>query len=402
MAVKAYVFRYQSAHDYIADAPARAFDGVVALPGLKIVEDVGVDALTNGSPLFVAVSHFSLLTDLTSQCTQPPEKLVFLLDGEMPPEEPFLSCIKDLKEKGFTFAIENVKNFDYMEPVVQMCDYIMMSFKFNMNNLEVFRQISPKATARYKNHIFIATDVNSISGFHRLKENGFHYLEGRFYNMPMPADDTALSPVKINRIQLMNTVREPDFSIEEVVKIVSRDPSISISLLQLINSPHLGLSQKVKSVQHAVALLGQNEVRKWVTTVIAQLLADDKPSELTRLSLIRAKFAENLSRYFEQAMHNNALFLMGLFSVLDVALNMPMEDALRLISVTEDVHAALVHRKGKFVPIYEFILAYEQADWTAAKNIMAMHVIRAEDVFNAYIETVKWYDTIISPVDFDE
>jgi EAL and modified HD-GYP domain-containing signal transduction protein len=400
MSVMAYAFRYEAAYNYVADAPSRAFDGVVSLPGLKILEDIGLNAFTNGAALFVPISHFSLLTDITLQCTQPPEKIVFLLDNNVPPEEPFLGCIRELKEKGFAFAIENVKDFDRMHPVVELCEYIKLGFRHNMNNLDLFNKISKK----YRKHVFIASDVNSLEVHSKLQKTGFYYFEGRFYRLPVPEGDNTISPVKVNRIRLLNTVREPDFDIDDVVKIVSRDPSMSISLLRMVNSPHLGISQKIKGIQQAVALLGQAEVRKWVTTAIAGLLAEDKPSELTRLSLLRAKFAENMAGHFEMGMQANSLFLMGLFSILDAALNMPMAEALTHIQVTEDVYNALAEGQGRFMPVLDFITYYESADWTNCKNIMTINNIDAGDVFNAYIDTVKWYDTIISTIieEYDE
>jgi len=230
----------------------------------------------------------------------------------------------------------------------------------------------------------------------RLENSGFDFFEGRFYNLPISKEKTMMSPVKINRIQLLNTVREEEFAVEEVVKIVSRDPSMSISLLKLVNSPHLGISQKIKNIQHAVAMIGQKEVRKWVTTVISSLLSEDKPSELTRLSLLRAKFAENLSTSFELGMQANDLFMMGLFSVLDVALEMPMNKALELIKVADEIREVLVNGTGRFMPVLELLLSYESANWTATKNIMAIHHVPAEKVFAAYIDTVKWYDSVMT------
>jgi len=394
MSVMAYAFRHESAHDYVADAPSRAFDGVVSLPGLKILEDVGLNAFTNGEALFVPVSHFSLLSDITLQCTQPPEKVVFLLDSKFPPEEPFLGCMRTLIDKGFSFAIENVTDFDRMDPVVQLCEYIKLGFRYNMDNLELFNKVQ----SRYRKHVFIATDVNSNDVFEKLQKSGFYYFEGRFYNLPVPSGENVVSPVKINRIHLLNIVREEDFDIDEVVQVVSRDPSMSISLLKLVNSPHLGISTEIKGILQAVALLGQAEVRKWVSTAIAGLLAEDKPGELTRLSLLRAKFAENMARSFEMGMQANSLFLMGLFSILDAALNMPMEEALKLIKVTPDVYEALANGSGKFMPVLEFIKAYEAADWTTCKNILTINEIDAGDVFNAYINTMEWYDIIVSTV----
>ena len=393
LAVMSYCFRYQRGDHYLADQyPARMFDGIVNLPCLTVLEDVGLEGFTNGYPLFVPLNQFTLLSDVTLQCTQPPEKVIFLLDESTSPEPIFISCIEKLKTLGYRFAVENIKNYEKMRPIIALCDFILVSFKFDGDKvLHGLRDIK----RQFPRHTFVASDVNNTKTFDQIRSRGFDFFEGRFYNIPVTRGQNTIAPVKVNRIQLINIVREADFAIEEVVKVVSQDPSLSISLLKLVNSPYLGLSQKIKSIQHAVAMLGQTEVRKWVTTATSGLLAEDRPDELTRLSLMRAKFAENLSRHFEMAIHAPGLFLMGLFSILDVVLEMPMHEALKIISVSENIQNALVFEEGEYFDVMKFIRAYEAADWSETNRLMALHHLNVEDVFKAYMDAVRWYSSIV-------
>ena len=139
----AYCLRYQQAQDFVSEAPAKFLDGIIALPFLRVVEELGIEALTGGAPLFVPINKFSLLADLASQCTQPPGKIIFMVDNQIPPEEPFLGCIKDLKNKGFSFAIENAENFGYMDPIIQLCDYILINFKADSyDSLDLYARMS--------------------------------------------------------------------------------------------------------------------------------------------------------------------------------------------------------------------------------------------------------------------
>ena len=393
MEIMYYCFRYQRADEYLDTQPARMYDSVINLPCLKLLDDVGLNGFTNGHILFVPINKFTLLSDVSLQCSQPPEKIVFLLDDDMQPEEMYLECIRKLRESGFRFAIEQVKDYDMMRPVIELCDFILISFKRNRDGLGEYQH----ASLQYKKHIYIATNVDSMETFYRIRASAFSCFEGSFYRLPIPAkSNNPISPVKINRIQLINIVRKDDFAIEEVVKIVSRDPSLSISLLKLINSPYLGISQKIKSIQQAVALLGQKEVRKWVTTATTGLLAEDKPQEITRISLLRAKFSENLARHFEMGIHAPGLFLMGLFSILDVVLEMTMQNALKAIPVSDAISEALINQEGDFAAVLNLVLSYEIADWSETKRIMALNNLKVEDVFKAYINAVQWYDTIAS------
>jgi EAL and modified HD-GYP domain-containing signal transduction protein len=243
---------------------------------------------------------------------------------------------------------------------------------------------------------FIAADVHDMSLFTQLQRERYHLFEGNFYSVPLPKGYNTLAPVKVNSIQLLNLIRNEDFEIDEVAKIVGQDPSLSISLLKFINSPYLGLSSRVKTIQHAVAMLGQKEVRKWVTTAVSGALASDKPDEITKLSLMRAKFAENLAPHFEMAIDAQSLFMMGLFSILDVVLDMPIEKALEIVAVSEKIADALINRGGDYGNIMMFITVYETANWNEVSRLMVINKIEPEQVFEAYIGAAQWYGSIMA------
>ena len=121
-----------------------------------------------------------------------------------------------------------------------------------------------------------------------------------------------------------------------------------------------------------------------------QLYAD-KPNEITRLSLLRAKFAENLAGVFEMAGQGSELFLMGLFSVLDLILSKPMEEALKMVKVSKEIEDALVFGKGKLAPVLDFVTQYETASWQEVSRLMMLKEIKTSDVYDAYVQSLKWY-----------
>ena len=143
-------------------------------------------------------------------------------------------------------------------------------------------------------------------------------------------------------------------------------------------------------------MLGQRELKKWINTAVVNVLYADKPNEIMRLSLLRAKFAENLAKSFEMALKADELFLLGLFSVLDVILEKPMSEALKDVQVSKDVYSALVERKGKLVPVLEFVEYYESADWMEVSRRMLLHKIDMNVVYDSYIDALEWYRRIIT------
>ena len=394
MSILGYCFRYNQADELITNQPSRIFEGAMSTPCLDVLELVGLDALTGGQEIFVPLNKMSLFVSVEHRCSVPSEKIIFLLDEDVDPAEPFLSKIKEKKNLGYRFAIEGITNYDKMVPILKLCDFVFIDCR-----TANYKQTLQNLNNRHPHLIRLAANVHTMSMFDNIKRSSYHGFEGKFYSTPSKRVRQSIAPIKVNRIQLMNAVRDDDFEIEEIVKIVSQDPSLSISLLRFVNSPYLNLSQQVKTISHAVAMLGQKEVRKWVITATSGLLGDDKPDETTKLSLMRAKFAESLSPQFEMAIHAPSLFLMGLFSILDVVLDVPMDEALKVVKVTDQIHEALVSSKGEYAKVFNLIKAYESADWNEVSRLMVLHKLDAQNIYDSYIDTVKWYGAIISPAE---
>lgn len=392
MEVMYYCFRHHKADELVTDQPSRAFEGALSSPCLDVLSMVSLDAFTNGIPIFVPLNKLTLFANIESICPVEPEKVIFMFDNDLEPEEPFLSAISRLKALGYRIALENVSDLDRMRPVLELCDFMFMN-----GQIENFRLALDDVTRRHKDIVCLAAQVHSVEDFDRIKFSKFVGFEGRFYSVPaVKKGQNTIAPIKVNRIQLLNTVRSEDFDIDDIVKIVSQDPALSISLLKFVNSSHMALSQRIKTIQHAVAMLGQAEVRKWVTTATSGLLADDRPDEMTKLSLVRAKFAENMAPQFEMAIHAPSLFLMGLFSILDAVLEVPMEEALKIVKVSDKIHDALVGLKGDFARVLSFIYAYESANWNEVCRLIVLNNLNPSEIFKAYIETVRWYDSVVS------
>ena len=184
-------------------------------------------------------------------------------------------------------------------------------------------------------------------------------------------------------------VNDDNFELTKAADIIGRDTALTISLLKMVNS--MSLNSGISSIRHAAAMLGQRELKKWINTAVVNALYADKPNEITRLSLLRAKFAENLAPVFEMAVKKEELFLMGLFSVLDVILEKPMEEALKMVTVSKDISDALLYNEGKLAPLYEFMLHYETANWPEVSRLMILQEMDEAKISAAYMDSLVWY-----------
>lgn len=313
-----------------------------------------------------------------------------LIDNTIPPIEMYVNRLKELKQQGYKLAIRKlaVSDFENYREVLKLMDYVLL------NN----RKIAIDKAKIYFGKLFpnislCAGNIDTMEDFERLKETGgYRFYEGKFYRVPITKGQTDVAPLKGNYIDLLNIVNSPDFELTTAADIISRDTALTIDLLKMVQP--LAVNSEITSIRHAAAMLGQRELKKWINTAVANALYADKPNEVTRLSLLRAKFAENLAEAFGLKAQKDELFLMGLFSVLDVILEKPMAEALKVVHVAGEISNALIYRIGVLAPVYDFMLQYETANWAEVSRLMLLKNIDMNTVYEAYTSALKWYRTV--------
>ena len=366
-------------------------DGAGRIAGLEVIQNMGIETLSNVNEVFVPVSNLSLFSDVEAQCDAPPKHLVLLIDHAVKPENMYIERIKELKEKGYRFAIRKllVHEFTAYTEILKLMDFVFLNHKkVDLQKATIyFSKLFPQIK-------ICAVEVDDAVSYEKLKTTTSSKLfEGNFYQLPVTRGQREVSPLKVNYIELLNIVNQEDFDLTKAADIIGRDPALTISLLRMVNN--LAVLSEITSIRHAAAMLGQKELKKWITTAVVKELCADKPNEITRLAMLRAKFAENLSKAFEMAMLSQELFMMGLFSILDVVLDQDMEEALKLVRLPKHVNEALLHKSGKYSPVYEFILNYEKANWEEVSRQMILNEIELDKVYQAYTDALVWYRKLI-------
>ena len=360
------------------------FDGAMNIMGMDMIRTIGVPILSDDKVLFVEVNNVSLFSNLLEQAPETdPHTVVVLIDNSVKPEE--------LKEQGFQMALKKVtvERFEAYKEIISMMDYVLLDHKkINMKNAKFFfDKFFPDVK-------LCAVNIDTKEEYESLIEDGGYDLyEGGFFRMPVTKGVQEVAPLKLTYIELLNVVNDPDFKLTDAAEVIGRDTALVLSLLEIVN--HMAVNSEIKSVQHAAAMLGQKELRRWINTAVAKELCVDKPSEIMRLSLLRAKFAENLGKLFDLGGLSSELFLMGLFSVLDLILEKPMAEALELVKVSNAIRRALLDDTGELAPVLDFMKKYEEADWHEISRIMVIRDIEMDPVYDAYVDSLHWYRELL-------
>lgn len=368
-------------------------DGAGVVAGFEIVNSIGADAISRGKNIFIPLNNISIFSDIDEQCKVSHKHIALLLDNTIKPEPMYVDRIKELKASGYTLAIRklNIPDFEPYRDVLSLMDYIILDHK-KIANIDAAKIYFGKV---YPNIRLVAGNLDSMDTYDDLVENGGYTLfEGEFYRLPITKGETSVSPLKMNYIELLNVVNKPDFDLTSAADVIGRDTALVIDLLKVVN--RIAINSEITSIRHAAAMLGQRELKKWINTVVANNLCADRPNEITRLSLIRAKFCELLAKTFEMGDKDNELFLTGLFSVIDLILNQKMEDALKLVYLPKEIYTALTAGEGKLAMVLDFVKAYEQANWAEVSRLMVVEGISDSAVYDAYIEALNWYSNTFS------
>lgn len=367
------------------------YDGAGTVHELEVVSSMGVQTLSGGKEVFVPINQFSIFAEISLQCTVPANKVVLLMDNTITPDDMFVKRVKELKQQGYKIAIRKlpISSFEPYREILNKCDYILLDHvKIDITKAKVY------FSKVYPNIKLCAVNVDTQEDFDKLKgDGGYDLYEGGFFRMPIKESETEVSPLKVNYIELLNVVNAPDFDLQDAADVIGKDPALVISLLEMVN--RMALYSDITSIRHAAAMLGQKELKRWINTAVTKELCSDKPSEITRLVMIRAKFAENLAESFEMAMMGQELFIMGLFSALDIMLDKPMAEALNMVQVSKNVRDALLGNQGDFAEVLNFIRKYEVADWTEISRILVLKNMDMDKVYEAYLNSLKWYRDLI-------
>lgn len=389
MAVKAYSVFAQK-ENYLLNPlmlGTGALDGAVAILGLDVVENLGAGTLTKEQEVFVQVTQFSVFSPIEEMCSMPHDKVVLIIDPTIDTQKANIKRLQQLKFLGYKLAMRKLPldRFQEFAPILKLVDYMMLDYK----------KIDMKGARNFFSKVYpdiklIALNVNSQEDYETLTDGETYSLyEGDFYRLPVTKGVSQVSPLKVNYIELLKLVNNPDFELTKAADVIGRDTALVIELLKVVN--HLAINSEITSIRHAAAMLGQKELKKWINAVVSHELCADKPNEVTRLSLLRAKFAENLAPVFEMASLSSELFLTGLFSVLDIILDKPMNEALRMVNVSKEISEALLEGNGQLARVLYFVKYYELASWTEVSREMIVMGIKEADVYEAYTSALAWY-----------
>jgi EAL and modified HD-GYP domain-containing signal transduction protein len=187
---------------------------------------------------------------------------------------------------------------------------------------------------------------------------------------------------------MLQAVSQPELDPREIEKLVKSEASLCYRLLRYLNSAVFGFSSEIQSVRHALSLLGEREVRRWIRLVATLGAGQNRASELVTSALVRARFCELLSPKIHHG--DSDLFLMGLLSMMDAILEIPIADVVSKIALDQETRSVLLGGAGRLRPVYQLMLAQESGEWEQAATLARSLKLVESDVAEAYWQAMQW------------
>jgi EAL and modified HD-GYP domain-containing signal transduction protein len=142
-------------------------------------------------------------------------------------------------------------------------------------------------------------------------------------------------------------------------------------------------------------LLGHDQIYRWLTLLLfTGGEVDPRSQSLLRNALVRAHFTESLGRDRLKPNQRDGLFIVGIFSLLDALLNVPMKQALAGLQLPQAVLDALLDRSGLYAPYVKLALACEHFDQAAIAATAADIGVDADTVNLAHVNALIWSEGI--------
>ncbi len=344
----------------------------------------GFSVIADSRPCFINFTEELLLKKIAYSF--PKSQIVVEILEDVNPTEAVIESVRNLKADGYVIALDDFVFKKKLEPLIACADIIKVDVRLTPLDsiLKTLRYLS-----RFKIKL-LAEKVESLEEFEKANKLGFDYYQGYFFSKPEKILVKELATVKITLLNLMAEVARKKTTLERLHLIISKDLAVSYKLLRFLNSAYFYRLEKVKSVKHAIAYLGEKELRRFLLLVIVSELALDKPTELVRLSLVRAKFCELLAQQSILAEYDLEIFMVGLFSFMDTMLEAEMNVIMNKLPVSDAVKDALVHGKGMFSPFLDAIVAYERRQDSHFVSIITELSIDSSKVPELYLEAVKY------------
>ncbi len=346
---------------------------------LDAIIEIGFDNLVGPRHALIAMPR--ALLSKGDALPLPKDRTIIELHDYDEVDETLLTTVTSLVNKGYLLALADFVLKDPMSPLLEFAQIVKLRVEA-MDERQLSRQV--RALKRFEHLKLLAAGVQTQEKYAFCRELGMNYFEGNFFACPKRIKRKRLAANKLVIVQLLAALQQPKVLVPQLEALISKDVVLSYKLLRYINSAFFGLPRPVESIQRAIVFLGTDAIQKWAT-LLALARFDEKPSELMVTAVVRARMCELLARELGEG-DEDVAFTAGLLSVLDALLDLPMNEVVKLLTLSDKLNRALLRGEGLAGEVLYSVLSYEAQQW----NSVVLTGLSPEFIKDAYVQSLSW------------
>jgi c-di-GMP-related signal transduction protein len=360
---------------------------------VNAVLGVGLDRLLGGKPAFINFDRTLLLGDWTTLL--PPDKVVIEILESVPPDPEVLAACDRIRQQGYAVALDDCPDDGRTAAFAPFVDILKVDFQ----------QTTPADQSnlirRYKKlHIkMFAEKVETQAEFKRALQLGYDCFQGFFFARPTVLQAARLPASQMNGLRLVKHIQREDLDLQAINELIRHDASFSYSLLKYVNSAAFYWAARVESTRHALALLGSDEIRKWVWMASLSSMGERRPPVLMEQVLIRGRFCELIAGSTKLPLGDSDPFLLGMFSLLDAILQRPLPGILDDLNVGRNIRNALLGTADRADDppslVLRIVKAYEVGDWLEVDAAARIMGLSPDTLSTCYLQALSWVEAVL-------
>jgi len=352
---------------------------------IRCLGGLDVNRLLEDKLAFVGISPVMLESPLLQKL--PSKGVVLIVNPDEDKLEDNLLRCRELKGMGYQIALDDFEVKRGLGQFLTLASFIRVDVaRFNAIELgKLADRFLDKAAPQ-----LLARNVETDDDFEACYKMQFHCFEGNYFTRLRPSMPPRVDSDRIRVLELLNMVKNQE-EISKLEEGFKHDAMLSYKLLRYINAPVNGFQQPIRSIAHALVIIGYKQLYRWLTLLLFTSGKAD-PRSKAAIAECAGTCAHDGTARPRQAVTCRARrpVYRGIFSLLDVLLNVPMEQALERLQLPDPVMAALARHEGIYAPFLALSVACEEADQDAIVEYAADCGLDANEVNTAQVKALVW------------
>lgn len=346
--------------------------------------DMGLKDIAGDHKVFLNFTEGLLLRKNLS--IFPPRQVVLEVLEDIKVSPPLLRALDQLRKQGFTIALDDYIFNPELKPLEDYADVIKVDI-LDVGPTKLAEHIESLKGRGIK---LLAEKVETAEQFEFCKKLGFQYFQGYFFAKPSIIKGQRLPLNKLTVLELLSNVYDPFVDLTKLSKIITQDITLSQKLLKFF-AENIETNAPINSVHDGVLRFGLERLQSWASMLALSGL-DDKPMELYKMALTRARFCELLGARLGEDKPER-YFTVGLFSKLDAIMDTELKELLQQMKLDEPLIEALTSATPTKLGIPLCIIKELEMGST---QFEVPNNITGQEISNIYLQAMQFAESVFN------